>query len=94
MIHNAKQAIEAYIKQNGGVFSQWYCGIATDPEARLHQDHNVDRRGLKIHRDAGSESAAREVEKYFLAKGCKGGPGGGDTPRHVYAYKITSTTRE
>jgi len=89
----AKQGIDSYIRQYGGKYPEWYCGIATDPDERLRNEHNVDRFGLKIHRDAGSEAAAREVEKYFLSKGCRGGTGGGKSPRHVYAYKMTSGTR-
>ena len=93
MKEEAKRAIGSYIKEHGGDYPKWYCGIATDPEERLYEEHNVHRWGIRIHRDAGSESAAREVEKHFLAKGCKGGTGGGKNPHYVYAYKITSTTR-
>lgn len=92
----AKAEIDAYIRKNGGVYSAWYAGIAADPEQRLFTDHNVDKqRDQWIHINCGTDTAARNVENYFLAKGCKGGGGGGDhTTRFAYAYKITSSTRE
>lgn len=75
--------------------SSWYAGIATDPRQRLFSDHNVaEKGGIWIYRDAGSEAGAREAEKRLLQKGCKGGPGGGASPRYVYAYLITNYTRE
>jgi len=88
--------IDAHIRREGGGYSQWYCGIASDPKNRLFNDHNVsEKNGWWIFRDAGSDDAARRVEDYFFRKGCKGGPGGGyNGTRFVYAYRITSTTRE
>lgn len=88
--------IDAYIRQNGGVYSAWYVGIAADPRKRLFEDHNVREHGdLWIYRDCGTDVAARRVEQCFLRMGCKGGDGGGyRNTRYAYAYKITPTTRE
>jgi hypothetical protein len=88
--------IEAYIQQNGGNYPAWYCGIATNPEQRLFNDHNVNKNAdAWIYRDCETDTAARNAENYFLAKGCKGDSGGGDaSTRFVYAYKITTHTRE
>jgi hypothetical protein len=88
--------IDAHIAKCGGTNSVWYCGVASDPRKRLFIDHNVDEKnGAWIHCDCGADTAARRVEDHFLRKGCRGGGGGGDrTTRHVYAYKITGTTRE
>lgn len=88
--------IDNHIRSCGGGYPAWYCGIATNPRQRLFTDHNVDEKnGAWIHRDAGTDTMARKIEDYFLAKGCKGDDGGGDSStRHVYAYKITSSTRE
>lgn len=76
--------------------SAWYVGIATDPETRLFQDHNVDKKyGRWIYRQAKSEADARDTEQYLLKHySFQGGPGGGDKPRFVYAYKITAATRQ
>ncbi len=95
-VQQAIYDIDSYIKKFGGPYSAWYCGVATDPRERLFKDHNVDERsGAWIFRALTTDTEARQVEAWFLAKGCKGGPGGGDrSSRYVYAYKITPTTRE
>lgn len=88
--------IDAHIRKCGGGYPSWYVGIATDPRERLFRGHNVDEKnGAWIYKDAGNDTNARAIEDHFIKKGCKGGDGGGSTTsRYVYAYKITSTTRE
>lgn len=88
--------IDAYIRKNGGVYSAWYCGIASDPRKRLFTEHKVDEKnGARIYCDCGTDTVARRVEDHFVKKGCKGGGGGGDwSTRYVYTYKITPTTCE
>ena len=88
--------IDAHIRKEGSGYGNWYCGIASDVKQRLFTDHNVSEKGgWWIFRDAGTDNAARNIEEYFLKKGCKGGGGGGDGgTRYEYAYKITSTTQE
>ena len=73
-----------------------YVGIADDVEKRLFTDHRVEKDGgIWIYRQANSSDCAREVEKYFLEQGTKGGPGGGsDETNYVYAYKIEPYTKE
>ena len=89
------QEIDNHIRAHGGGYPAWYVGIAADPRDRLFNDHNVHEKGdAWIHRDAGSEQAAREVEQHFLGLGCQGGGGGGSYPtRYVYAYKMAAHTR-
>jgi len=93
--HQAAQDIEQYIDQRSGPYSAWYCGVATDPEARLFTDHGVNKQGdAWIFRGCANDTEARQVEDYFLKKGCKGAPGGGDrNSRFVYAYRMNSHTR-
>lgn len=81
---------------NGAPDSSWYIGIASKPRDRLFNDHNVvEHGGSWIFSDAESESAAREIESYFLNLGVDGGGGGGDeSSRYVYAYRKTSATNE
>ncbi len=87
--------ITDYINRCGGSSAIWYVGRATNPRDKLFNDHNVQEEGgAWIYRDAGSESQARSIEKYFLDLGSCGGFSGGDNPTYVYAYKITRTTRE
>ncbi|GIW81691.1 MAG: hypothetical protein KatS3mg105_3498 [Gemmatales bacterium] len=85
--------IQAHVDKCGGNYSGWY---ASDPRARLFNDHNVDEdNGAWIFRDAGTNAVAREVEAHLHSLGCKGSGGGGDgTTRYVYAYRITRATRE
>lgn len=92
---SALAEITAYIQKHQPTCSRWYAGIATDPRQRLFSDHSVaEHGGAWIYRNAGSENGAREVERRLLGKGCRGGCGGGKTPQFVYAYVITSSTRE
>lgn len=89
------EEFDDYILKNGGGYSLWYIGVASYPQDRLFNDHNVDKNNdAWIYRDYGSEYAARVVEKHFLAKGCDGGTGGGDSStKYAYAYKKKPHTR-
>lgn len=86
--------IVAHIKKQGGAYSSWYCGIASDWEDRLFNDHQVPREkhwwiALQCHNDGD----AREVESALIKMGCDGAPGGGDeTTVYVYAYLKGSMT--
>lgn len=88
--------IAGYINNNGGGHRGWYVGIATDPRARLFNDHNVfEQDDAWIFRDCGTDTAARNIEQHFLNQGCDGGPGGGDsTTKFIYAYKKARHTVE
>ena len=88
--------ITAYVGNNGGSYPQWYFGIAAKPRERLFSGHAVRERGdAWIYRSCTHSDAARAIEKYFLAQGMKGGPGGGDDDSAcVYAYRIAGHTVE
>ena len=89
--------IKNFMAKWGGVYSDWYVGIASDPRKRLFDEHNVNERiDAWIYRLAISSDAAREVEDYFInVLGTDGGTGGGDyDTKFVYAYKKTSYTVE
>ena len=92
----AKSDIKQYVQKIGGAWSSWYVGITADPEQRLFNDHNVDRKGAWIYVPCDSADVARDVEAYFIdILGTKGGGGGGDNAsKFVYAYTITSSTKE
>ena len=96
-MHQTIIDFDSYIKKNGGIYSQWYAGVATDPKKRLFNDHNVNEQSDNwvYSNHLGTDTAARNVEQHFLAKGCKGAPGGGDRNScYAYAYKINGHTRE
>ena len=89
--------IKDYILNNGGNYSKWYVGIASDVKQRLFNDHAVDEKnGLWAWAQCQDADTAREVEDFFVyTLGTQGGPGGGDdTTKCVYAYKITAITKE
>ncbi|MCT4587257.1 MAG: hypothetical protein N4A71_05500 [Carboxylicivirga sp.] len=83
-------------KDTGKYYSDYYAGIAEDAEDRLFSDHNVDKtNGYWIYWPASNDDIAREAEKMLLAKGMKGGLGGGSqATKFVYCYRITSNTKE
>ncbi|MBR1916139.1 MAG: hypothetical protein IJ830_06875 [Alphaproteobacteria bacterium] len=74
----------------------WYVGIATHPRERLFKDHCVDEQhGRWIYRDAITETDARDTEEHLLKIfKFRGDVGGGNYPTYVYAYKITSYTKQ
>lgn len=95
-----KTAQEAYddilshIREQGGAFPSWYCGVTSDIEDRLFGAHNVPKENHWFaFRQCISSDAARDVETAFLEHGCDGGEGGGDNSAvYVYAYLKTSIT--
>ena len=80
--------IIAHIGNQGGGYKKWYCGIASDWEDRLFNDHNVPHKDhWHIARRCYNDGAAIRVENALVALGCDGGLSGGDeTTVYVYAY--------
>lgn len=39
----AVTSIRDYIDRRGGLYNQWYSGVAEDPEKGLFNDHSVDK---------------------------------------------------
>lgn len=88
-------AIIAFIRKNGGIYTQYYLGITADARKRLFTDHLVPENKPWIYGEAISADAARELEAFMIDKyKFDGGPGGGDnTTKFVYAYlKINGVT--
>ncbi len=93
--HTAYNEIVAHIIKQGGSYSEWYCGITSDVEARLFGDHKVPHN--KNHwfsiRRCHNDTDARGVETALIKLGCDGCGGGGDqTTVYVYAYLKTALT--
>ncbi len=90
----AYDGILSHIQKQGGKFSDWYCGITKDIDARLFGDHKVPKKDhWYTYRECNNADAARGVEKDLLGKGCDGGTGGGgDDAVYVYAYLKTDVT--
>ena len=86
--------IKKQIEQDAGAYSNWYCGIASDWEDRLFNEHKVPRKDhWRTIRQCYNNEDARTVESKLLKLGCDGGAGGGDeTTVYVYAYLKGSMT--
>ena len=80
--------IVAHIDQQGGSYSSWYAGIASDWKDRLFTNHQVPKVNYwYIARQCFTDTDARRVEQALLKLGCDGGGGGGgSTTVYVYAY--------
>jgi len=85
---DAHNEIVAHINKQGGAYSSWYCGIASDWGDRLFNEHQVPRQNhWWIARQCYDNESARNVEAALLKLGCAGGGGGGDNATiYVYAY--------
>ena len=90
------QEILSHVSTAGGRYSDWYFGVAENGLDRLFNGHGVDQQlGIWITRECLDTKDARLVENYFLRLGMRGGPGGGsENTNWVYAYRITSATRQ
>lgn len=75
-----KSAIEGIV---GGKYSIWTIGVTDDPARRRGEHGNPPS---WRHWDADTETAARNVERYFLDKGMKGAPGGAGRADYVYIF--------
>ena len=99
---NAARKLKRYIENNGGLSDGshhdfgWYTGIASNPAARLIEDHNVnEKNGLFLFVITNSDTEARRAERDLIRYGCEGGSGGGNwDSKYVYAYKISIYTKE
>ena len=82
--------LDAYIKDGGGGYLDWYVGTASDARDRLFSDHGVREEGdLWIYRQTSFSGVAREIKDYFVnTLGTDGGTGRGVVLIDmVYAYK-------
>jgi hypothetical protein len=87
---------EVFMGKHGTHYHQFYVGIACDLKDRLRNGHRVDDSTPCIYSTGPLHtSSVRAIEKFFLDKGAKGGPGGGDYETcYVYAYRIGPNTKQ
>ncbi len=87
---------ESFMGKNGTHYHQFYVGIASDPHDRLINGHGINQAIPHIYwKQPLHTDTVRALEKHFIDKGTKGGPGGGDNnTRYIYTYLITPQTRE
>lgn len=89
--------IVEYIRKTNTLSTDWYVGIAENAQARLFEEHGVNKDiDYWIYRECATADAARRVEQYFTTNyQTDGGSGGGsDASRFVYAYKKEVHIRE
>ena len=85
----------SYINSHGGVYSEWYSGITSDPQQRLFVEHNVSREnGHWVYHNAGRDHSARNIVSALINNyGTDGGSGWGNaSTTNVYAYRKTAGT--
>ena len=85
-----------HMSKYGGKYQDWYAGVADDAKARLFNDHGVKESGdAWICRQCDDDVTARHIERYFMKKGCKGGPvAKEESTRTFYAYIMQPHTRQ
>ena len=67
----------------GSQYSLWTIGITADPVHRKQKHANP----LSWQQwETTSETAARQIKKHFLAKGCQGTTEVSQNPDHVYIF--------
>jgi len=94
---NAQQAFDEivdHIEKSGHPYADWYAGITSDVDERLHGYHQVPKKDhWFVAQPVDSNRGARDVERALLDAGCDGGTGGGQPDsRIVYAYLKTRGT--
>lgn len=89
-----KIEIKAHVDRDGGMYKDWYVGVANDVEARLFNDHKVNKdNSTWTYRLTNSPKIARRTRQYFLNMGFDGGIGNIDANANVvYIYKKAACT--
>lgn len=83
---DARLEIRAFIDRSRAPNSEWYVGVAADPDERL-REHGLQEADWYIVRRLASAEAARRVAEALLKLECDGSAGGDDeTATAVYAY--------
>jgi len=79
----SETAIEAAIQRIVSTYFIWTIGVTDNPKRRK-SEHGDPK--YWHYWDADTESDARNVEKYFIKKGMKGGTGGNGHADYVYIF--------
>jgi hypothetical protein len=78
-MQNVIAEFEKFMGQHEQYYSEFYIGIAADPNDRLINGHKVTIGIPNIYWTTPLQTnIVRAIEKHFLSKGARGGPGGGD----------------
>lgn len=93
---NLYDKVDNIIMDWGVPYSNWCCGVSSNPHCSLFDGHGVNKgAGFWISEDAGSPPAALLLKAYFLQKGCQESTRGGiSDSQFLYLYLITPSTRQ
>lgn len=88
--------VVTHMSKYGGKYQDWFAGVAADARITLFIEHGVNEIGdAWICRQCVNDDAARQVERYFLKRGCIGLQADLDqSTRFFYAYKIQPHTHQ
>ena len=79
----SEATIKTAIEKKVRTYASWTIGV-TDDLTRRRAEHGNPSPWHEW--DADTETVARNVEAYFIAKGMKGGAGGGGRADYVYIF--------
>jgi len=77
----SESQIKSEVERTVALYSLWTIGVTNEP-ARCRIEHGSPKRWYQWNAD--TETAARNVENYFIAKGMKGAAGSLSHANHVY----------
>ena len=68
---DARIEVKGFIVRARAPYSEWYVGVAADPDERLRR-HGLRENDWYIVRQVGSAEAAQRVAEFVLKLGCDG----------------------
>jgi len=68
---DARIEMKAFVNRARAPYSEWYVGVAADPDERLRK-HGLQENDWYIVRRLGSAEAAQRVAEFVLKLGCDG----------------------
>ena len=79
----SESQIKSEVERTVALYSLWTIGVTNEP-VRRRIEHGSPKRWYQWNAD--TETAARNVESYFIAKGMKGVPVGPGHANYVYVF--------
>jgi hypothetical protein len=88
--------VMTHMGKYGGKYQDWYVGVTADAKVSLFKEHGVkESDDAWICRKCADDVSARQIERYFMKKGCKGGFVDEEkSTRFFYAYRMQPHTRQ
>ncbi|HSD12900.1 MAG TPA: hypothetical protein VLC10_05045 [Patescibacteria group bacterium] len=92
----AVQALVSHIDRCGGEYSDWYVSMSANPERDLFQYHLVDPHGQYAYCRCTTFAEARDAVQHLRTfyRVTVGPSWGSGDALYIYAYKMSTTTRD